>query len=62
MLLEKQLQVYVFEVSNDKFEILGEVNQLTSLIWSSKYNGYAGFSLWAPITEENTKNLLLEIR
>lgn len=57
MLLEKQLQVYIFEVSNDKFEILGEVNQLTSLIWPSKYNGYAGFSLWAPITEENARLL-----
>ena len=56
MLLEKQIQVLVFKL-DDKgaFDNIGEVNQLDSLIWPDKFNGYASFELWAPITDENSE-------
>jgi hypothetical protein len=55
MLLEKQIQILVFRVDDTTFENIGEVNQYNSLIWSDKFNGYASFELWAPITEENSE-------
>jgi hypothetical protein len=55
MILEKQIQILVFKVDNDTFENIGEVNQYNSLIWPDKFNGYASFELWAPITEENSE-------
>lgn len=55
MLLEKQIQILVFRVDDTTFENIGEVNQYDSLIWSNKFNGYASFGLWAPITEENSE-------
>lgn len=55
MLLEKQIQILVFKVDDATFENIGEVNQYDSLIWPDKFNGYASFELWAPITEENSE-------
>lgn len=55
MLLEKQIQILVFEVNDTTFDNVGEVNQYESLIWPDKFNGYASFELWAPITEENSE-------
>lgn len=55
MLLEKQIQILVFEVNDTTFDNIGEVNQYESLIWPDKFNGYASFELWAPITEENSE-------
>ena len=55
MLLEKQIQILVFRVDNTTFENIGEVNQYGSLIWPDKFNGYASFELWAPITDENSE-------
>ena len=55
MLLEKQIQILVFRVDDTTFENIGEVNQYDSLIWPDKFNGYASFELWAPITEENSE-------
>lgn len=55
MLLEKQIQILVFKVDDTTFENIGEVNQYDSLIWPDKFNGYASFELWAPITEENSE-------
>lgn len=55
MLLEKQIQILVFKVDDTAFENIGEVNQYDSLIWPDKFNGYASFELWAPITEENSE-------
>lgn len=55
MLLEKQIQMLVFKVDDNTFENIGEVNQYDSLIWPDKFNGYASFELWAPITEENSE-------
>lgn len=55
MLLEKQIQILVFKVDDTTFENIGEVNQYDSLIWPDKFNGYASFELWAPITDENSE-------
>lgn len=55
MLLEKQIQILVFKIDDNTFENIGEVNQYNSLIWPDKFNGYASFELWAPITEENSE-------
>lgn len=55
MLLEKQIQILVFKVNDNTFENIGEVNQYNSLIWPDKFNGYASFELWAPITDENSE-------
>lgn len=55
MLLEKQIQILVFKVDDNTFENIGEVNQYNSLIWPDKFNGYASFELWAPITDENSE-------
>ena len=55
MLLEKQIQILVFKVDDTTFENIGEINQYNSLIWPDKFNGYASFELWAPITDENSE-------
>ena len=55
MLLEKQIQILVFEVNDTTFDSIGEVNQYESLIWPDKFNGFCTFELWAPITEENSQ-------
>jgi len=55
MQLEKQIQILVFKIDNNTFENIGEINQYNSLIWTDKFNGYASFELWAPITEENSE-------
>lgn len=57
MLLNKQIQITVFQVDNNTFEALGDISQYTSLLWPDAYNGYAQFELWAPITPDNA-NLL----
>lgn len=56
MLLNKQIQILVFRVTSDGvFDNIGEVNQYSNLIWPDKFNGYAQFELWAPITDENAE-------
>lgn len=54
MQLEKSINILVFKIANDgTFDSIGEINQFDSLIWPDKFNGYATFELWAPITDEN---------
>ena len=61
MLLDKQIQILVFQIDNfDTFDNIGEINQFDSLIWPDKFNGYASFELWAPITSENSEYLKKE--
>lgn len=55
MLLNGQVSINVFRVDNTTFELVGEVNNFSSLIWCDKYNGYASFEIWAPITDENAE-------
>ena len=54
MLLGKQIQILVFNLdSAGVFDNIGQINHFSSLIWPDKFNGYAQFELWAPITPEN---------
>lgn len=55
MLLNNQVSINIFKVDNTTFELIGEVNNFSSLMWCDKYNGYASFEIWAPITDENAK-------
>lgn len=56
MLLDKQIQILVFKLDNaGTFDNIGEVNHFDNLIWPDKFNGYAQFELWAPITDENAE-------
>ena len=54
MLLGKQIQILVFNLDSfGTFDSIGEINHFDNLIWPDKFNGYAQFELWAPITPEN---------
>lgn len=55
MLLNGQVSINIFKVDNTTFELVGEVNNFSSLMWCDKYNGYASFEIWAPITDENVE-------
>lgn len=56
MLLDKQIQILVFKLdSAGTFDNIGEVNHFDNLIWPDKFNGYAQFELWAPITNKNAE-------
>lgn len=55
MLLRKDIQVLIFEVNNQTIELIGEVNQMSQMLWPNKYVGYGDFELWAPVTEENNR-------
>lgn len=56
-MLLKNVEIYVYQLDNETFEALGQINQFTSLMWPDKFNGYSTFELNAPLTEEN-KNLI----
>lgn len=59
-MLLKNIEISVFKLDDaGTFDAIGEINQFTSLIWPDKFNGYATFELWAPITPEN-KTLIKE--
>lgn len=53
----KFINIIVFEITNEKFDAIGEINKFDSLIWPDNFSGYAQFELWAPITEENKEYL-----
>lgn len=52
MLLNNDKPIIVFEINEDIFEQIGEI-QYTSLIWPDAYSGYDNFELWAPINPDN---------
>lgn len=56
-MLLKNIEINVYKLDNKTFEVIGQINQFTSLMWPDKFNGYSTFELNAPITEEN-KNLI----
>lgn len=60
-LVDRELNVYVFQVDNTTFEQVGEVNKIKSLVWQTPYNDYGEFQLTVPLDEEN-RNLLKEGR
>lgn len=49
----KNIDIYVYKLNNTEFELIGQINKYTSLIWPDKYNGYTSFELNAPVTNEN---------
>jgi len=49
----ENLRIAVYEMTNEKFENIGEINQLESLMWPKNYSGYSQIKLTAPITDEN---------
>lgn len=57
MLLNKSIQIIVFQINNSVFDQVGDISQYTTLIWPDAFNGYASFELWAPITEDNSELL-----
>ena len=57
MLLNKSIQIIVFQINNSVFDQVGDISQYTTLIWPDVFNGYASFELWAPITEDNSELL-----
>lgn len=50
---QKDITISIFEVNNDRFQVIGQVNQYTSLRWVEEYSDAGSFELWAPITDEN---------
>lgn len=51
---QKDITISIFELSNNSFQVIGQVNQYTSLRWIEEYADSGSFELWAPITEENS--------
>lgn len=60
-LVNKEMNVLVFQVDNTTFEQVGEVNKIKSLIWQTPFNDYGEFQLVVPLDDEN-RNLLKEGR
>ena len=52
MYLTNEPTFYVFEMTNDEFEAIGEVTQVTSVMWAEASNGCAEFELWAAYTSD----------
>lgn len=52
-MLLKDIEIYVYQLDNDTFDAIGQINQFTSLMWPDKFNGYTTFELNAPLTQEN---------
>lgn len=52
-MLLKDIEIYVYQLDNNTFDEIGQINQFTSLMWPNKFNGYTTFELNAPLTQEN---------
>lgn len=57
MLLEKRIEITVFQVDDTTFEPIGQLDEYTSLMWPDAFLGKAMFQLWAPITDNNAEML-----
>ena len=57
---QKDITISIFELNNDRFQVIGQVNQYTSLRWIEEYADAGSFELWAPITDENAKLFKLD--
>ena len=57
MLLDKKIQITVFQITNTIFEPIGDLSQFTSIILPDAFNGYGKFELWAPIMDYNSELL-----
>lgn len=56
-MLLRSAEIEVFNIDNESFDSIGQVNEYTSLIWPDKFNGFSQFELNAPVNKEN-KELL----
>ena len=52
-MLLKDIEIHVYQLDNDTFDAIGQINEFTSLMWPDKFNGYTTFELNAPLTQEN---------
>lgn len=57
MLLNKKIEITVFQVNDQTFEAVGQIDEYTSLMWPDAFLGKAMFQLWAPITDSNAEML-----
>lgn len=57
MLLDKKIEITVFQVDDETFEPIGHLDEYTSLMWPDAFLGQAMFQLWAPITDNNAELL-----
>lgn len=57
MLLDKKIEITIFQVDNTTFEPIGQLDEYTSLMWPDAFLGKAMFQLWAPITDSNAEML-----
>lgn len=57
MLLDKKIEITIFNLSDTVFEPVGQLDEYTSLMWPDAFLGKAMFQLWAPITDSNAEKL-----
>lgn len=57
MLLDKKIEITIFQLDNTVFEPIGQLDEYTSLMWPDAFLGKAMFQLWAPITDSNAEKL-----
>lgn len=57
MLLNKKIEITIFQLDNEIFEPIGQLDEYTSLMWPDAFLGKAMFQLWAPITDSNAEKL-----
>ena len=53
--IQKDITISIFELNNEVFQVIGQVNQFTSLRWIEEYSDAGSFKLWAPIIDENAE-------
>lgn len=56
-MLLNDLEIFVYRVDDEVFELLGTVEKFSSLIWPITFRSYSTFEMWAPITEQNSELL-----
>lgn len=57
MLLNRKIDITIFQLDDNVFEPIGQLDEYTSLIWPDAFLGDATFQLWAPITDSNAEML-----
>lgn len=57
MLLDKKIEITIFQMDDVAFEPIGMLDEYTSLAWPDAFLGQAMFQLWAPITDKNAELL-----
>lgn len=57
MLLDKKIEITIFEMNDTTFEPIGQLDEYTSLMWPDAFLGKVMFQLWAPITDSNAEKL-----